>query len=255
MTRMQNNRSSIRRSVCLVGPLLMLLTQVALSQEPRRIDTTVVFRPSSNRLINTAPFSPLQHAWGMDLMLSDNGFGLGGFYRRQVSDVISGVLTLAISDVKDDLEMEYIDYYGQSYVPGKVNRLLLIPLFAGVQYRLFKDDIVDNFRPFITAGAGPTMVFVSPYSRITMIPLGNGSVYSQEEKVDFFESLKYGKAHYTLASYVGVGSFFGRERSSVLGLSIRYFFVPIHPGVEVLRGAIAKQLGGIYITLHFGSAS
>ena len=84
--------------------------------------------------------------------MSNNGFGLGMFYRYEIDDEYSFTTTLAISDVSDDSEIEQYDFWGNSFIPGKQNRLLLIPVMASVQYRLFKDDIVDNFRPFITAG-------------------------------------------------------------------------------------------------------
>jgi len=195
-------------------------------------------------------------AWGFDLLLSDNGFGLGGFYRREITDVLAGTIAFAISDVKDDGEMEYINYYtGQTQVPGKKNRLLMLPLMASVQYRLFHDEIVDNFRPYVTAGAGPTTLFVSPYARLVDYANGDGSVTQIAEKVDFFESLKYGKAHTTLGGFIGAGAYFGKDRTNVMGLSIRYYFIPVPAGIEVMQGGFVKEFGGIFITLHFGSAS
>jgi len=40
------------------------------------------------------------------------------------------MLNFRISDVKDEAEFEQYDYYGNSYIPGKKNRLLLMPLTA-----------------------------------------------------------------------------------------------------------------------------
>jgi outer membrane protein W len=127
----------------------------------------------------------------------------------------------------------------------------MLPLMASLQYRLFRDDIVDNFRPYVTAGAGPTTLFISPYARIT--DYGGGTFVS--EKIDFFESLKYGKAHTTVGGFVGAGAYFGRDRTNVMGLSVRYYFIPVKNGIEVMQGGFVKEFGGLYITLHFGSAS
>lgn len=225
------------------------------AQEPSRPDTAIVFRPFKPQLVTEALFQQRMTAWGFDLLISENGFGLGGFYRREFSDDLAGTITFAISDVKDDGEVEYVNYYGQSYVPGKKNRLVMLPLMFSVQYRLFRDDIVDNFRPYLTAGGGPTTLFVSPYARLTNVPLGDGTAFQQYEKIDFFESLKYGKAHTTVGGFVGAGAYFGRDRTNVMGLSVRYYFVPVKPGIEVMQGGFVKEFGGIYITLHFGSAS
>ena len=195
----------------------------------------------------------LKQSWGIDLTISGNGFGLGGYYRKELTDDIALAISLLISDVKAEGEVEYINQYtGQTFIPNKVNRLLMLPLFANIQYRLFKDDIMDNFRPFLSAGAGPTMIFVSPYSRL--IPTTIPNYQFQEEQIDFFESLKYGKAHYTFGSYVGLGAFFGASHESLLGLSARYYFVPFSKGVEVMRGGSVKTFGGFYINISFGSS-
>jgi hypothetical protein len=235
--------------------ILLACTAITVGQEPSRPDTSMVFRPSHPALVAEPMFSQRMSAWGFDLLLSDHGFGLGGFYRRELTDDLAGTITFAISDVKDDGEMEFMDYYGQTYIPGKLNRLLMLPLMASVQVRLFREAIVDNFRPYLTAGAGPTMLYVSPYARLVPIQLGDGSVYQQAEKVDFFESLKYGKAHTTIGGFIGAGAYFGQDRSNVMGVSIRYYFIPVSPGIEVMQGGYVKEFGGVFITLHFGSAS
>jgi hypothetical protein len=232
-----------------------ILVGTASAQEPPRPDTSMVFRSARPALVTEALFEKRMSAWGIDLLLSDNGFGLGAFYRRELSDAVAASVTFAISDVKDEGEMEYIDYYGQSYVPGKKNRLLMLPLMASVQYRLFRDDIVDNFRPYLTAGAGPTMLYVSPYGRLVDITYGDGTTGKLAEKVDFFESLKYGKAHTTIGGFIGAGAYFGKDRTNVLGFSVRYYFIPVRSGIEVMDGGFVKEFGGLFITLHFGSAS
>ena len=126
----------------------------AEAQSPLRPDTTIIFTPSNPNLILMRSYRPMVKAWGLDILMSNNGFGLGFFYRYEFTDEVSLLMNFAISDVKDDAEFEQYDYYGNSFIPGKKNRLLLMPLIASVQYRLFKDDIVDNFRPFVSAGLG-----------------------------------------------------------------------------------------------------
>ena len=171
-----------------------------------------------------------------------------------MTDEISLMLNFAISDVKDETEFEQYDYYGNSFVPGKKNRLLMIPLTASVQYRLFKDDIVDNFRPFINAGFGPTMVFVAPYAHPTTYYYQDGTYnYTDPGKIDFFTSLKYGKMRYTLGGYIGAGAYFGMEKGTLTGLSVKYFYAQFPDGIEVMYGGFVKNFGGLFITLSFGS--
>lgn len=179
-----------------------------------------------------------RNAWGVDLLISTNGFGMGAFYRHEYSDNLSGFLDFSISEAKDDEEREFIDIYtGIKFTPGKVNRFLILPLFAGVQQRLFKDDIVDNFRPYVTAALGPTMIYVFPYN------------------MEYFNALGKGHPEYTVGGYVGMGAFFGSERSNVFGMNIRYYFIPYPGGLESMQQTPLKtQFGGFYITMSFGSA-
>jgi hypothetical protein len=143
----------------------------------------------------------------------------------------------------------------QSYVPGKLNRFLVMPLTLGVQYRLFREDIVETFRPYLTAGAGPAMVYQMPYADVTVS--GGTATASQ---VDFFKAIGRGHANYTATAYIGAGANFGSEASSVLGLNFRYYFTYLFndglPSLyNVYSGDVAsrkKDFGGFFITLNFG---
>jgi hypothetical protein len=234
--------------------LLAMVPALSQAQEYPRRDSSMVFTPSNPNLIQKTSYEPFHNAWGVDIMLSNNGFGAGGFYRHEFSDLLSGFVQLALSDVKDDGEVEYINpYTGQSYTPYKINRLILIPVTFGVQYRLFRDDIVDNFRPYISAGLGPSMIFVSPYSNPEVITLPEGGTFTYYNQIDFFTSLKKGQLRYTLGGYIGAGAYFGIEKGSLTGVSVRYYFAPYQPGVESLQGTRIKRFGGFFITLNFGS--
>ncbi|HTY38363.1 MAG TPA: hypothetical protein VMH23_14690 [Bacteroidota bacterium] len=231
-----------------------VLPSLSVAQEYPQRDSTRVFTPSSPDLIQKTSYEPYHNAWGVDIMLSNNGFGAGAFYRHEFTDVLSGFAQIAISDVKDDAEVEYINpYTGESYTPYKINRLLLIPVTFGMQYRLFKDDIVDNFRPYLSAGIGPSLIFVAPYATPTAEVGPDGTTATYYNQIDFFTSLKYGQFKYALGGYIGAGAYFGLDKGSLTGVSVRYYFVPYGPGIESLQGTLIKKFGGFYITLNFGS--
>ena len=226
----------------------------ASAQSSTITDTTMIFTPSNPNLIRPQSYRPMTKAWGLDLLMSNNGFGLGIFYRYELDDELSFIMNFAVSDVKDETEFEQYDYYGNSFVPGKKNRLLMIPLTASIQYRLFKDDIVDNFRPFINAGFGPTMVFVAPYAHPTNYFYSDGTyAYTDPGKIDFFASLKYGKLRYSIGGYIGAGAYFGMEKGTLTGLSVKYFLARFPDGIEVMEGGYVRNFGGLFITLTFGS--
>jgi hypothetical protein len=234
--------------------LVFFLYTDTFAQSPTITDTTIIFTPSDPNLIHPQSYRPMVRAWGLDLLMSNNGFGLGTFYRYELTDEFSLMLNFAISDVKDETEFEQYDYYGNSFVPGKKNRLLMMPLTVSIEYRLFKDDIVDNFRPFINAGLGPTMVFVAPYAHPTNYYYPDGVyAYTDPGKIDFFTSLKYGKMRYTLGGYIGAGAYFGMEKGTLTGLSIKYFLAQFPSGIEVMDGGYVRNFGGLFITLSFGS--
>ncbi len=229
---------------------------IALSLFSQQKDSAMVFESPEQEFIKPMQ-SSMENAWGADILLSNNGFGLAGFYRHQYSRDLFGTVTIGIAESKDDNEVEYYDWYGQSYVPGKINRFLLIPLHFGIQYRIFADDITDSFRPYLNAGAGPTLVLAAPYNR------------------EYFNSLGYARSHYTVGGYVGLGAFFGSDPGSLSGINIRYYFVPFSNGIESLQdpdvtitpavgetfapytvpGKIRKKkdFGGFFITINLGS--
>ena len=176
---------------------------------------------------------------GLDIMFSDGGFGLGGFYRRQFSDTVTGFVDLSMSESKDEREFTYTyqDIYGyiNTYTVGKVNRVFLVPINFGLQYRLFENAIYDNLRPYINAGVGPSIVITTPYER------------------EFFNAFGHANTKITLGSYIGFGANFGLDKSSLVGINLRYYIVHFFDqGVESLQGKFRKDIGGVYLTINLG---
>lgn len=177
-----------------------------------------------------------KNSWGMDFVFSEGGFGLGTFYRRDLTNTLTFFTDLSISEAKDEREIEYIDYWGNSIVIGKKNRILMVPLTLGLQQRLFRGSLADNLRPYISAGIGPTAVVTTPYDK------------------EFFSSFSKAQAKYAAGGYVGFGAYFGSEKNSLLGLSVRYYYTRFFDeGVESLYGRFNKSLGGFYIGLSLGT--
>jgi hypothetical protein len=233
--------------------LLAILPALSLAQEYPQRDSSIVFTPASPSLIQKTTYEPYRSAWGADLLLSNNGFGVGGFYRHEFSDVLAGFVQLAISDVKDDAEVQYVDYYGQSYTPNKINRLMLFPLTVGMQYRLFSQTIADNFRPYLSAGLGPSIIVVAPYATPTTITDPVQGSFTYYNQIDFFDAMKKAQMRVTLGAYVGAGAYFGMNSGTLSGVSFRYYYIPYAPGIESLQNVKIKRFGGFYLTLNFGS--
>lgn len=180
------------------------------------------------------------NAWGVDLMFSEGGFGLGTFLRRSFNDNLTGFVDFSISESKEEREIEYVDYWGRRIVLNKKNRALLLPVNFGVQYRLFTNALTDSFRPYVTGAVGPTMVIESPFIK-DGVP------------IDFFEAFKYAKMKYTAGGYVGIGADIGITPTHLLSLSLRYYIVHLlGDGIESLDGKFRKNLSSVYISVSIG---
>ena len=230
-------------------PFVSLFAQI-----PSQPDTTYIFTPVKDIFRTDAEYRPYTTGWGLDLMLSDNGFGIGGFYRAEITNDWSWGISLAISGAKDPTEVEQYDYYGDSYVPGKKNRLLMFPLHLTTEYRMFREYITDSFRPFLSAGMGPTMMYVFPYAdNYLAYDPWSGGIYLYTEKKEFFSSLKYGKMHYTLGGFIGTGAYFGLGKNTLTGISIRYYLAYYPRGIEVMEGSLTRNFSGIALLIKFGT--
>ena len=197
----------------------------------------------------------LRNAWGVDVLVSNDGFGLGLFYRREFNEDLYGFIALSVSESKDEREVERFNIFGNIIVPAKLNRFLVIPLTFGVQRRFFREEILDTFRPYVNAGVGPTMILAAPFVDIIKNSLGYLT-----EPVEFFESLGRAQAHYTIGGYVGFGANFGGDNTNLFGVNFRYYITRVFgDGIPSLydteTGNPAKNktsFGGFFITLNVG---
>lgn len=175
------------------------------------------------------------NAYGIDILFSEGGFGLGGFYHHQISQEITSFVDFSVSEAKDEKEFEYVDIYGNTFTFGKKNRIFLLPLNFGIQYRLFEHAIYDNLRPYLNFGIGPTIVLTSPYEK------------------EFFNAFGSSHANYAIGSYVGFGANFGTDKKSLIGINLRYYLIHLfNKGVESLYGRPKNDFGGVFLSINLG---
>ncbi len=182
-----------------------------------------------------APMVFPDNAFGADILFSEGGFGLGAFYHHQLSREITAFTDFSVSEAKDEKEFEYVDIYGNTYTYGKKNRIFLLPINFGIQYRLFENDVYDNLRPYVNLAAGPTIVLASPYDK------------------EFFNAFGSAHANYALGGYAGLGANFGTDKKSLIGLNIRYYIIHLFgKGVESLYGRPKNNFGGVFLSISLG---
>lgn len=193
----------------------------------------------SQKLGEVEPEKPLEKfpngAWGIDIMFGESGFGLGTFIRHQLSQDLTGYFDISFSEAKDEREIEYFDYWGNSFVVGKKNRIFQIPMFFGLQYRIFQHSIAENLRPYVNFGTGPSLIVTTPYNE------------------EFFSAFGSASSQWAYGGYLGLGANFGLDKSSLVGINVRYYYLRLFgDGVESLVGRYQKNLQGIFITLNLG---
>lgn len=173
---------------------------------------------------------------GLDIMFSEGGIGAGFFYRRQLNQKLTMFADFSFSEAKDEQEIDYIDPFTfQPITYGKKNRIFLLPINFGLQYRIFEKVLSDNLRPYFNLGAGPSMVITTPYDR------------------EFFNAFGKAQSKFAIGGYLGFGANFGLDNNNLVGLNVRYYFIRfLNDGVESLRGKFKKELGGIFLTINIG---
>lgn len=206
---------------------------------PSAILILTCFNVNAQEIGELAPEKPPMvfpdNAYGVDILFSEGGFGLGAFYHHQLIQEITAFVDFSLSEAKDEKEFEYVDIYGNTYTFGKKNRIFLIPINFGLQYRLFENVLYDNLRPYVNLGVGPTIVLTSPYDK------------------EFFNAFGSAHANYALGSYVGLGANFGTDKKSLVGLNIRYYIIHLFGrGVESLYERPKNNFGGIFLSVSLG---
>ncbi len=175
------------------------------------------------------------NTWGVDIIFGEGGFGLGTFLRKSLAADLTGFIDFSISETKDEREVQYIDYFGNTFTPDKVNRSFQLPINLGLQYRLFSESLTENLRPYLTAGVGPTIIITTPYD------------------IEFFEAFGYAKTKYAVGGYVGIGANMGTSKSNLVGLNVRYYYTYVFgEGIENLTNNFRKNFGQFALTLTVG---
>jgi hypothetical protein len=170
----------------------------------------------------------LDKGWGFGAFFTDYGFGGQLYASSRLTRDLTGLVSLDLGSAKSDKEFGFQDEI-------KVNRILVMPLMAAAQYRILSESLGENFRPYLTAGAGPVFVLTTPGDQ------------------EFFASFGHAKVKTVPGGFGGVGANFGLDKTTTFGASVRYFYVPLpEPGIESLQGYPLTNLNGLFIGVNYG---
>lgn len=189
---------------------------------------------------------------GFQILLSNSGFGLGGYYHRELTPSTSFMTEISIGAGKDEKESKFFRF-GSSYIPYKAHYMLMMPVQAGVIHRLFREVIADNFRPYVQVTAGPTLGWEYPYFNDEN---GNEQFDSGDERTyDSIGALPKGDFRFGVGGTVAIGAHFGLSKRVTQGVRIGYAFTHFLQGIQLLEPQVQeaqRNFGTPTITLTFG---
>lgn len=196
--------------------------------------------------------NPYGSGIGAQVLLTNNGFGLGGYWQTALTAGASFTAELNLGAGKDEREVSFFDRFGRKDIPDKANYLLLVPAQIGLQQRLFQETIEENFRPFLQLTTGPTLGWEYPYFEDEN---GNQLFDEGEKTFDAVSALPKGHLRFGLGGTVAFGAHFGRSRKVTQGVRFGYTFTHFFHGIQLLEPDVqgARHFFGTpFISVLFG---
>jgi len=213
-------------------------------------DSVIIFESPRPLITTQDNLKTPNGGWGADLVLSDSGFGVGFFLHTFLSQKLMLHSSLYISGARSSDEFDELIIDNEGYyvwqVRNKINRLYKFPLMVGLQYFLFQEDLSESFQPYLSVGGGPTLILSTPYT-YNRIPNG--------EVMDWFKSFSYADVYTKFGGYIGIGSYFGSFAGNIMGVNIKYYYVPFGDnGLESILGLPIQNFGGVFLSLSLGTS-
>ena len=161
------------------------------------------------------------------LLLTEDGLGLGGEARTGLSPDLSFAFETSVTAARDAREQQFfVGLFGETVTPLKRNYAVLLPLHPGLELRLFRRSVEDNFRPFVSLTAGPTLGVQWPYFEDRN---GNGVRESGEDRLGPFGGLGDAQVRLGAGGTLALGVAVGSSRRSAQ--SLRFGFTGhVFPG-------------------------
>jgi hypothetical protein len=191
-------------------------------------------------------------ALGVQVVLTNSGFGLGGYASRSAGTDLRLSLELVLGAAKDEREVAFFDRFGRRDVPNKANYLLELPIHVGLERRLFRSKIENNFRPFVLVTGGPLLGWAYPYFDDKN---GNTLLDSDERSFDIISGVRHGHIEPGLSFGVFIGAHFGDRSSESQGVRIGYRLSYYKNEIALLDESIkdpSRSIGTPVISVYFG---
>ena len=161
------------------------------------------------------------------LLLTEDGLGFGGEARTGLSPDLSFAFETSVTAARDAREQQFFaGLFGETVTPLKRNYAVLLPLHPGLELRLFRRSVEDNFRPFVSLTLGPTLGVQWPYFEDKN---GNGVRDRGEDRLGPFGGLRDAQVRLGAGGTLALGVAVGDSRRSAQ--SLRFGFTGhVFPG-------------------------
>jgi len=189
---------------------------------------------------------------GGQIQLMNSGLGIGGYWSRLIATDVTLVAELSVSSIRDGREVTFFNRLGGRETPDKANYLLQVPLQIGIERRLFRERIEDQFRPFAGVTTGPTLLWTSPYFDDEN---QNGSLDGGETVYGSLYSIPKGSPSLGWTATVSIGAHFGGLAGPVQSLRFGYVVTWFFDDIALLVPSVKDPVGSVgspTIRLSFG---
>ncbi len=219
-------------------------------EKPSEFDNDTLFIFESPRpLIDYDKLSgSISSAVGLDILITTSGFGGGMFYHRYINKewLLFGEMFMAGARNSDEWDKWNNwgdnDYYWR--IKDKINRLYRIPFTFGVQKFLFREKLQNSFRPYLSLGAGPALIFAVPYSN---------DRDPRAKPINFFSALDETDIYVRPNISASFGAYITSGNSAMIGVNFKYSYIPFGgDGLESIKNIPIDNFGGVILSLSIG---
>lgn len=150
---------------------------------------------------------------GLGFAMAESGSSLGLFISWPLLTDYHFGTCFDVFLLRDSKQLDYYDYYyGIPYTINKKNNVYLFDLMLTAKKRMFRDDLSDDFRPFLSMGLGP--FYGMNYPEVKEITTDSGSYKKKNE------------FSWALGGYLGCGIDFSVKSNSMFSIRAQYRIIP-----------------------------
>jgi hypothetical protein len=208
-------------------------------------DSTIIFKSPRPILDPDKAIDALTKAFGAEVGFSPHGTSFGLFFTKKIGDQTHFLVNMVMSSAKRETELEQFDWNtGRFIVPGKINRILMVPISFGLKSYVFQDAFEGNLKPYVSAGGSVNYIMTAPYTENREF---------MGEFIPFFRSLNQLENYIRFGGFVDIGFDFSPMPKQNTSINVRYYYIPFGgDGLESVYMLPIQNFGGLFISLAIG---